>query len=72
LAQLGTLAASAKLRQCKALNYSFGGFTFSSDDFNYNVGGSNTFVMFPNLRTSTNGLPSGSVWNSNGTLKIVP
>lgn len=68
----GTLATTAKLQHCKALNYSFGNFIEASDDFNYNVGGAHTFLMLPNLPTSTNSLPSGSVWNSSGTLKIVP
>jgi hypothetical protein len=67
----GTLASTAKLQHCRAANTSFGAFTMSSDDFNYNLGGSNTFLMLPNLPTNTNGLPRGSVWTIGGTLKIV-
>jgi hypothetical protein len=66
----GTLASSAKLSHCKAGSGSFGSFLMASDDFNYNVGGSNTFLMLPNLPTSTNNLPTGSVWNNNGTLMV--
>jgi hypothetical protein len=44
----------------------------ASDDLSYNVGGANTFLMLPNLPTSTNGLPSGSVYNSSGALMVVP
>jgi hypothetical protein len=68
----GTLHTTAKLQHCKAGNNSFGTFNVASDDFNYNVGGSNTFLMFPQLPTATNGLPSGTVYNSSGTLKIMP
>ena len=70
----GTLATTAKLRHCKATSTNSFGSTLprASDDFNYNVGGTNTFVMMPNLPTSTNALPSGSVYNSSGTLKVMP
>ena len=37
---------------------SFGSFNMASQDFNYNVGGTNTFLMLPQLPTTTNGLPS--------------
>jgi len=69
----GTLDTSAKLQHCNAGTGSFGGFG-ASEDFNYNVGGTNTFLMLPQLPTpsSTNGLPSGTVYNSSGTLKIMP
>jgi hypothetical protein len=70
----GTLATTAKLRHCKATSTNSFGSTLprASDDFNYNVGGTNTFLMLPNLPTSTNSLPSGSVYNSGGTLKVMP
>ncbi|MGD0061613.1 MAG: hypothetical protein ABSD58_19570 [Verrucomicrobiia bacterium] len=66
----GSLDLSAKLQHCQA---GAGSFYFgASADFNYNVGGSNTFLMLPQLPTSTNGLPSGTVYNSSGTLKVMP
>lgn len=68
----GYLSSTAKLRHCRGGSHSFENFDMTSDDFNYNVGGSNTFLMLPNLPTSTNNLPSGSVYNSGGTLKVMP
>jgi hypothetical protein len=68
----GTLDTTAKLQHCKGGAGSFGGFNMASDDFNYNVGGANTFLMLPNLPASTNGLPSGTVYSSSGALKIMP
>ena len=70
----GTLDTPAKLQHCQGGVGSFGGYNIASQDFNYNVGGTNTFLMLPNLPTSgsTNGLPSGTVYNSSGTLKIMP
>ncbi len=44
----------------------------ASQDFNYNVGGTNTFLMLPQLPTNTTGLYSGTVWNSNGVLRVSP
>lgn len=69
---VGTLDAAAKLQHCKAGANSFGSFQMASDDFNYNVGGTNTFLMLPRLPTSAGGLPSGSVWSSNGVLRVSP
>ncbi len=68
----GTLATTAKLYHCVAGDSSFGSFAMPSDDFNYNVGGTNTFLMLPNLPTRTNGLASGTVYNSSGALKVMP
>jgi len=68
----GQLDSSAKLQHCRASAGSFGGFSMASADFNYNVGGTNTFLMLPQLPTSTNGLPSGTVYNSSGSLKVMP
>jgi hypothetical protein len=63
---------TAKLRHCKGGDGSFGNFQMASDDFNYNVGGTNTFLMLPQLPTTTNGLPSGTVYNNGGALKVMP
>jgi hypothetical protein len=68
----GTLDSTAKLQHCQGDPGSFGRFNMASQDFNYNVGGTNTFLMLPQLPTSTNGLPSGTVYNSSGTLKVMP
>lgn len=68
----GTLDSAAKLEHCQGGSGSFGSFNMASQDFSYNVGGANTFLMLPQLPTSTNGLPSGTVYNNGGTLKIVP
>ena len=62
------MTPSAKLRHCKASG-GFAGFG-ASDDFNYNFDGTNTFLMLPYLPTSDSGLPSGSVWSSNGVLRV--
>jgi len=69
----GSLDNSTKLQHCQGGGGSFGGYE-ASQDFNYNVGGTNTFLMLPQLPTpsTTNGLPSGTVYNSSGTLKIMP
>jgi hypothetical protein len=70
----GSLDNTAKLRHCQGGSGSFGSFNMASQDFNYNVGGTNTFLMLPQLPTpaSTNGLPSGTVYNSSGSLKVMP
>jgi hypothetical protein len=68
----GTLDTPAKLRHCQGGTGSFGSYGIASQDFNYNVGGTNTFLMLPQLPTSTNGLPSGSVYNSGGALMVIP
>ncbi|MGD0061333.1 MAG: hypothetical protein ABSD58_18135 [Verrucomicrobiia bacterium] len=68
----GSLDNAAKLQHCQGGTGSFGSFSMASQDFNYNVGGTNTFLMLPQLPTSTNGLPSGTVYNSSGTLKVMP
>ena len=68
----GVLHTTAKLQHCKAGVNSFGSFNMASDDFNYNVGGSNTFLMLPQLPTTTNGLPSGTVYNNGGALMVMP
>jgi hypothetical protein len=68
----GSIASSAKLRHCQAGTGSFGNYNEASQDFNYNVAGTNTFLMLPQLPTTTNGLPSGTVYNSSGTLKVMP
>jgi hypothetical protein len=70
----GFIGNNAKLQHCTALSSSFGSFANASDDFNYNPAGTNTFLMLPQLPTtaSTNGLPSGTVYNSSGALKVMP
>jgi len=68
----GNLDNAAKLQHCAAGGGSFGGYGIASQDFSYNVGGANTFLMLPQLPTSASGLPSGSVWNSNGVLRVSP
>jgi hypothetical protein len=70
----GTVANSAKLQHCNSGTGSFGSYNIASQDFSYNVGGTNTFLMLPQLPTpsSTNGLPSGTVYNSSGSLKVMP
>ena len=60
------------VRSSQAGTGSFGGYNIASQDFNYNVGGTNTFLLLPQLPTSTNGLPSGTVYNSSGSLKVMP
>ena len=69
----GRIDASAKLYHCKGGGASFGDvLDGASDDFNYNVGGANTFQMFPGLPASTNNLPDGTVWNAGGNLRVTP
>ena len=68
----GTIDSSTKLQHCQGGTGSFGSYGIASQDFNYNLGGTNTFLMLPQLPTSTNGLPSGTVYNSSGTLKVMP
>jgi hypothetical protein len=68
----GSLNTSAKLQHCQGGAGSFGGVNMASQDFSYNVGGTNTFLMLPQLPTSASGLPSGSVWSSNGVLRVSP